>query len=160
MAVVQGVDLLEVIVDGGKSCRDPRRPGWSSCSDSSCDLVHCYQPSLARVAARLLVERAVETLLLVAVAEFASRLGREGEPTGDLWSAGSSGELQQSCRAQDYSDLLYAAFHQTAQLFLVLGADFYTERCSSHIYRMPLKPSALGKSYPSLLSKNDPAMLM
>ena len=88
---------------------------------------------------RLFVKRAVEALLLVTVAEFANRLDREWKRTGDLWRGGSSREPQESRRAQDYSDLLYAAFHQAAQLFLVFGADFDTERCTSHTFRMLLK---------------------
>ena len=84
----------------------------------------------------LLVQRPLQTALLVTTADIAYGLGSERDHVGDLRCAGALGQLQQSQGTQDDPNLLDAAAQQLGKLSLILRRDIDAQRWTTHTSSM------------------------
>jgi len=90
-----------------------------------------------RTRAGLFIDGAVETPLLIAMADLADRLWSQGQNLGYAWRAGTSGQLQQRHRAQGHPDLLDATIQQVLQLPPVTWFDLNLQGWTCHAHIVP-----------------------
>ena len=87
----------------------------------------------SRSGPRLLIQRSLQTVLLITVTKFSDGLRCQRDPTSNLRSRESFGQLQQSGCAQDDSHLLNPAFEELMQFFLVSRAYSDTQGGCGHV---------------------------
>ena len=109
---------------------------WIAANHSDDSLLLATVQDRLGTGARLVVERRLETALLVTVTDFANRLLRERDGVGNLWCTNAFGQLQQCRGSQDHPDLLYIAAQQLGQLALVFRFDIDSQRWTSHVESM------------------------
>src|SRR5580692_2540819 len=91
---------------------------------------------LDRAGSLLLVQSTIQSAVFITMAKPTDCLGGQWDDTGNLWSAGVLGQLQQCQGSEDDSHLLHPAFNQIPQFLLVFLADVETQSWTTHTQSM------------------------
>ena len=83
-----------------------------------------------------LIQRPIQTALLITAADVADGLWRQRNYAGDAGRGDTLGQLQKSQGTQNNTDLLDSAAHQRSKFFLILGGDLNTQGWTSHALSM------------------------
>src|SRR6185369_1657789 len=75
---------------------------------------------------------AIQSSLLIAMAEASNRLRGEREHSGNLRSTGLFCQLQEGQGSQDHTDLLHPALQHFSSLLLILLGDITMQRGTPH----------------------------
>src|SRR5206468_2767090 len=91
----------------------------------------------------LLIQRPIQTALLITAADVADGLCRQRNYTGDAWSGYAFGQLQKRQGAQNNPNLLNPTAEDLGELLLIFLGDLDIQRWTAHSHSMGQNNSTL-----------------